>query len=84
MINTKTLLKVTLAWTSIVYVICYAGVAMFSSIRPGLMMYALHMNVNTVDNVLTFGTFVPEIIIWNVIVVLATQLFATLWNSFNK
>jgi len=75
------LLKVTMTWTSIVYVICFTGVAMFGGIRPGFMRYALHMNYeDTYQNMLTFGTFISGLVIWNVIAVLAVWLFAALWN----
>lgn len=84
MINTKTLFKVTVSWTTIVYVICFLGVAIFSGIRPGFMMYALHMDVGPINQVLTAGTFFSGIIIWNVVAALATWLFAALWNKFNK
>ena len=46
MINTNHLLKVTSAWISIVYVVCYAGVAMFPPIRMMTMRYAMHMDWN--------------------------------------
>ena len=84
MTNTKHLLKVTVAWTSIVYIICFFGVMTFSDIRPGFMMYALHMNTSGFQNVLTFGTFLSGLVIWNIIAVLAVGLFAWLWNTIKK
>ena len=84
MINTKRLIKVSMAWTSIVYVICFFGVMMFGGIRPGFMMYALHMNTSGFENVLTLGTFISGIIIWNIVVVLAVGLFAWLWNGIKN
>jgi hypothetical protein len=82
MINTQKLTKVALAWTSIVYVVCFAGVAVFAPIRPGFMMYALHMRSGAYEfqSVLTLGTFVSGLIIWNIIAVLGVWLFAGLWN----
>lgn len=84
MINIKHLLKVTVAWTSIVYVICFVGVAMFGGIRPGFMMYALHMNVGEVNNVLTLGTFISGIVLWNIVALLGVWLFAALFNGIKK
>ncbi|MFA5933756.1 MAG: DUF5676 family membrane protein [Candidatus Paceibacterota bacterium] len=84
MINTNHLFKVTVAWTSIVYTVCFLGVMMFSGIRPGFMMYALHMNTSPFQNVLTFGTFISGLIIWNIIAVLAVEMFAWLWNTIKK
>lgn len=56
MISTKHLLKVTSAWISIVYVICFAGVALFPGVRPGFMRYGLHMGIDMGQNILTLGT----------------------------
>ncbi len=84
MINTKHLLKVSAAWMSIVYVVCFAGVAMFSGIRPGFMMYGLHTNLDMGQNILTFDTFVSGLLIWNVIGLLAVWLFAALFNGIKK
>lgn len=84
MIDTKHLLKVASAWISIVYVICYAGVAMMPGIRPGFMRYGLHMGIDTGRNILTFATFISGLIIWNVITLLAVWLFIALFNGIKK
>lgn len=84
MININHLLKVTAAWISIVYIFCFVGVASFPGIRPGFMRYGLHMGIDMGRNILTFGTFVSGIIIWNIIAFLAVWLFATLFNSIKK
>lgn len=84
MINIKHLLEVAAAWISIVYVVCYAGVAMFPGIRPGFMRYGLHMGVDMGQNILNFGTFISGLIIWNIIAFLAVWLFGTLFNSIKK
>ena len=81
MINTKHLLKVTVAWVSIVYVVCFAGVAMFPGIRSGFMMYGLHANINMGENIATFGTFISGLVIWNTIALLSIWLFAFLFNT---
>ncbi len=81
MLNTKRLLKVTAAWISIVYVVCYAGVVLFPGVRPGFMRYGLHMGIDMGRNILTVGTFVSGLVIWNVIALVAVWLFASLYNA---
>ena len=84
MIDTKHLLKVAAAWISIVYVICYLGVASFPGIRPGFMRYGLHMGIDMGQNILTAGTFISGLIIWNIVAFLAVWLFVALFNSIKK
>lgn len=81
MVNTTRLLKVTAAWISVVYIICYAGVALVSGIRTGFMKYALHTSVDTGQDILTLGTFISGLIIWNFVALLAVWLFAFLYNK---
>jgi len=81
MINTNHLLKVTAAWVSTVWVVCYAGVALFPGIRPAFVYYALHTTTNLGENVMTLTTFVTGLVIWNVVALLAVWLFATLFNK---
>ena len=80
MINTKHLLKVTVVWISIVYVVCYVGVALFPGIRSATMYYAFHVTTDLGENVMTLITFVSGFVIWNVIALLAVGLFAYLFN----
>lgn len=84
MINTNHLIKVSASWISIVYAICYFGVIMFPGIRPGFMRYGLHMGIDTGQNILTIGTFISGLIIWNIIAFLAVWLFASLYNGIKK
>ena len=84
MINIKHLLKVTSAWISIVYVICYAGIALFPSIRPWFMWYGLHIDIDIGQNILTIGTFILGLIIWNTIALLAVWLFAFLYDNIKQ
>jgi len=81
MINTTHLLKVTAAWVSIVWVVCYAGVALFPGIRSATMYYAFHTSTNLGEDVLTLTTFVSGLVIWNVVALLAAGLFAVLFNK---
>ena len=86
MINTQKIIKVAMAWTSIVYVVCFAFVGMMPGIRPGFMMYGLHTNAYSMmrqygfQDILTFTTLISGLVIWNVIAVLGVWLFASLWN----
>lgn len=85
MIDAKHLLKVTAAWISVVYVICFLGVALFPGVRPGFMRYGMHVgNLDMGRDILTLGTFVTGLIIWNVIALLAVWLFAALFNGIKK
>lgn len=45
-LNIRHLSKTIAAWTSIVYAVCYAGVAIYPPIRTLFMWYALHANVS--------------------------------------
>ena len=83
-INTTHLLKVAAAWISIVYVICFVGVAMFPGIRPGFMQYGLHMGIDMGRNILNVGTFISGLVIWNIVAFLAVWLFAVLFNGIKK
>lgn len=84
MINTKHLVKVMMAWISIVYVVCYFGVAMMPSSRMWYMRYALHADSPFTSSYFGLGYFLSGLIIWNVVIALATWLFATLFNSIKK
>jgi len=85
MINTQRLLKVSAAWMSVVYVVCFGGVAFFPGIREAFMNYALHAtNVGLGENVMTLMTFITGLIIWDVIASAAAWLFAVLWNGIKQ
>lgn len=80
MINIKHLQKVAIAWTSIVWTVCYLGVLLFPNIRSAFMLYALHTTTSFGENVMTLTTFVTGLVIWNAIAWLAVSLFAVLFN----
>ena len=84
MINTKHLLKVSVAWINIVYLICFTGVALLTDLRPEFMRYALHTDVNVGNNILALETFISGLVIWNIIVFLGVWLFAFLFNTIKK
>ena len=78
--NMKHLLKVAAAWTSIVYAVCFAGVALFPGIRPAFMYYGLHTTVGTGADALSLTTLISGLVVWNVVAFLAVGLFAVLSN----
>jgi len=82
MINTKHLLKVTAVWVTIVYIVCFVGVALIPGVRPWFIQYAPHMNAG--ENIITFATFVSGLVIWNVIAFLGAWLFAILNNKIEQ
>ncbi len=84
MINTKHLLKVTLAWTSIVYAVCYTGVAVYPASRVMLMRYAMHTDFSLASNYFGIGYFISGLIIWNIIAILCVWLFAILFNKIKE
>ena len=81
MIEIRHLLKVTVAWTSIVYAICYFGVSMYPPIRMMTWRYAMHMDWNVASGYFGFGYFISGLIIWNVVALLGVWLFALLFNK---
>jgi len=84
MINENHLIKVGFAWTSIVYVICFAGVALFPSLRTGFMKYALHSEINLGQNYLNFSSFIIGLIVWNILTAAGLWLFAFLFNKIKQ
>ena len=84
MINTKHLIKVGIAWMSIVYIICFAGVALFPSLRLGFMKYALHADVAFGQSYINFGSFIVGFIVWNIVTAVGLWLFAILFNKIKQ
>lgn len=80
MINTKHLQKVVIAWTSIVWTVCFVAVALFPSIQPAFMYYAVHSMTSLGVGVMTLTTFLSGLVIWDVIVWLSAGLFGYLFN----
>ncbi|OGG54629.1 hypothetical protein A3D62_00620 [Candidatus Kaiserbacteria bacterium RIFCSPHIGHO2_02_FULL_49_11] len=84
MLTTSRAIKIATAWISVVYVICYAGVALFLGIREGFMEYALHTRIDTGVNVVSLTTFITGLIVWNVMAAVAAWLFVVLTKYFSK
>lgn len=84
MINTKHLIKVASAWTSIVYVICYIGVAIYPPIRELFVRYSLHADIAFKSDFFGFGYFISGLIIWNIVAAASAWLFAYLFNRIKQ
>ena len=82
MIDTQRLQKVSMIWVSVVYVICYLAIALFPDLRSWFAENALHMESGLISqSVISAGTFVWGLIIWNIITLLALWLFSSLYNK---
>ncbi|OGG42145.1 hypothetical protein A3A21_02050 [Candidatus Jorgensenbacteria bacterium RIFCSPLOWO2_01_FULL_45_25b] len=84
MIHVKHLLKTSSAWISIVYVVCYAGVAIYPPIRGLFMRYSLHSDISLQSDFFGFGYFVSGLIIWNIVTIAGVWLFAVLFNKIKN
>lgn len=80
MINTRHLVLVSMAWVSILYVVCFAAVAVYPQIRTLFMKYAFHVELDLGAAIMTPLTFVTGLILWNIAAALALALFAVLFN----
>jgi hypothetical protein len=79
-LDTFRLVKVGMAWMTIVYVLCFAAIAIFPDIRSLFMQYTLHAEVSMGQSVITLGTFVAGLIFWDIIAAFGFGLFALLFN----
>jgi hypothetical protein len=84
MININHLVKVTSVWISVVYAICYAGVAIYPPIRSLFMRYALHADVAFISSFFGIGYFISGLIVWNIVAVAGVWFFAYLFNMIKK
>lgn len=84
MIDKSNAIKVAASWISVVYIVCFGGVAFFPGIREAFMKYALHTDVTVGSDIMTLTTFIGGLIIWNVIAILAVWLYIALRDCFTK
>lgn len=83
--DTSHSLKVGAAWITIVYVVCFAGVALFPSARTRFVEDALHMQATFLgQDIITLRSFVAGLILWNVLAFLGVGLFKLLDVSFGR
>jgi hypothetical protein len=80
-VNTIRTLKIGLAWTSIVWTVCYLVVGLIPGLGPGLLPYLFHLNLGSVENIFTIGNFIGGLVLWNVIVAAGIALAGVLSNS---
>lgn len=77
------LFKVVHAWISIVWVVCFAGVALVPGMRAWFMEYALHVRgLSLGEDVISVTTFVSGLIIWNVLAFAGVWLWQYLVKYF--
>ncbi|MBI4714117.1 hypothetical protein HY771_02955 [Candidatus Uhrbacteria bacterium] len=79
--NLNHLLKVTVAWTTIAYVVCFAVVAFYPPIRELFFQYALHTKIALESIEMGVGNFISGLIIWNILDVVFVWLFAALYKA---
>jgi len=84
MFNTSQTIKIVCSWVSIVWVICFAGVALIPGVREWFMEYALHVRISLGENVMTPTTFISGLIIWNVFAAVGVWLYGVLANYFRS
>ncbi len=76
--KTNHLMKISAAWVSIAYVVCYVLFYFIPALRGTFIYYAVHMDIGTAPSVFTLGNFVGGLVFWNVLVVLSIWLWAFL------
>jgi hypothetical protein len=85
MTSTIRSVKVGAAWITIVYVICFAGVALFPNIRTVFIQDALHTEANFLGrDIITVRSFVAGLIWWNALVFFGVTLFQVLDGVYSK
>jgi hypothetical protein len=57
-IDTAHLIKVGMAWVTILYVVCFGAVALYPPVRTLAARYASHIQLNLTESVTTVGTFI--------------------------
>ena len=84
MINTKHLLKAVSVWISITYIVCYLGVAIYPPIRNFFMKYSLHADTAFQSDFFGFGYFISGLVVWNILAIASTWLFAIVFNKIKQ
>ena len=84
MIDIKYVVKVACIWVTILYVICFVGIALFSPLRPLFMEYALHTRMDLGVSTISFVTFIAGLFFWNIITALGVALYCYLYNSIKR
>ena len=75
--STTRAIKISLAWTSIAWTVCYLVFGLVPGLGSTAMPYILHATV-PIENIFTVGNFFVGLIIWNVIVAAGVALVGLL------
>ena len=78
--NTTRAIKIGVAWTSIVWVVCYLALGLIPGLAAMLLSYLFHLNIGPIENVFTIGNFIGGLILWNIIVAAGIALGGGLSN----
>ena len=77
--NTTRAIKISLAWISIAWIVCYLAFGLIPGLGRVAMPYILHMNV-PMENIFTIGNFIVGLVVWNIIVAAGVALAGLLSN----
>lgn len=80
MINLKHLFKVSMAWVTIAYIVCFLGVWLFPSLQENFMKYALHTDMTIGQNYITVTSFITGLVVWNILALVGVWFFVMLFN----
>jgi len=78
--NTARAVKIGMAWTTIVWTICYLAVGLIPGLGSAMVRDLAHMNVGPVERIFTIGNFIAGLISWNLIVAAGIALARFLGN----
>lgn len=84
MLNMKHVLMAGVLWTTIVYAVCFMGVALFPNVRPLFMEYALHTAIDMGQAIVSFTNFITGLVIWDLLAALGLALFVFVYNSIKE
>ena len=80
--NITRAVKISLAWTTIAWTVCYLAFGLIPGLSPGSVPIILQMNVTNVsmEDIFTTNNFIIGLIAWNVIVAASVALAGILGN----
>ena len=84
MINLKRVLTASAILVTILYVVCFVLVAIFPAIRTNFMLYGLHTQTSLGEDIMTIGTFIGGLILWNILAYVAIGLFGLVYNKIKE
>lgn len=81
--STMRVIKISVAWVTIAWIVCYLAFGLIPGLGPTVMPYLLHTNM-PMQNIFSFDNFIAGLILWNLIVVACVALAGLLANSNKK